>query len=91
MPESEFYDEVESLARRLVSSLSGFSPRERDEVSSFLDAGEYGLAIETASAIVLEEARPLSRVSLELIRDLVAKIGIDDTVDINRLEVRVVE
>ncbi|UGQ48738.1 MafI family immunity protein [Massilia endophytica] len=49
---------VESLFCRLLSALNGvFSVSEIAEVSEFVDVGEYGLALETAVDIFVEEGK----------------------------------
>lgn len=55
---------VESLfSDFLIASKGDLSDSEREEVQSFLDVGEYGLALETAVDIYVEEKRiPLADV-----------------------------
>jgi len=49
---------VESLFSRLLSALSDvFSASEIAEVSEFVDVGEYGLALDTAVDIFVEEGK----------------------------------
>ncbi len=43
---------------------------ERAEVDRFLDAGEYGLALDTLSWILVEEAKPISSDTLREIESL---------------------
>lgn len=57
---------VESLfSDFLIASKGDLSDSEREEVQSFLDVGEYGLALETAVDIYVEEKRiPLTVIVL---------------------------
>jgi hypothetical protein len=52
------------IAKRVSGLLRGqsraWSTVEHAEVDRFLDAGEYGLALDTLAWIVVEEAKPIS-------------------------------
>ena len=89
MTTPEFFAQVESLVRQLLGTLTSFSNAEKEEVASFVDAGEYGLAVETAYHIILEEGKPLTRASSELLKALVTMMEIGDTVDLNRLAAQI--
>jgi hypothetical protein len=55
----------------LLREQSGvLSPPERAEVDRFLDAGEYGLALDTLCWILVEEHKPISNDTLRKIESL---------------------
>jgi hypothetical protein len=55
---SRLYTETEARMARLLSEVGqSFSDSERAEVLRFLKAGEYGLALETLSFILIEESK----------------------------------
>jgi len=55
------HQDVESLFSELIHSLEGtFSLAEIMEVRSFLDYGEYGIALETLTGIIIEENKMIS-------------------------------
>jgi hypothetical protein len=90
MTTPEFFTQIESLIHRLLDTLTCFSNSEKEEVASFVDAGEYGLAVETAYHIILEEGKPVTRMSSELLKELVSMMEIRDTVDLGRLAAQVI-
>jgi hypothetical protein len=51
--------DIERRIAGLLNGLSEFSPTERQEVAEFLDATEYGMALETISGILVEENKPI--------------------------------
>jgi hypothetical protein len=58
---------------RITALLAGsFSASERAEVLGFLDAGELGLALDTLSWIIIDEAKPVSPAVLREIDSLAA-------------------
>ena len=91
MTTPEFFAQVESLTQRLLDSLTSFSGSEKAEVLSFVDVGEYGVAVETAYHIVLEEGKPLTSVSSDLLRQLVGMMGMSDSVDLDRLPAQITD
>jgi hypothetical protein len=91
MTSPEFFAQVELLFGQLLDALTSFSVAEQGEVKRFVDVGEYGLAVETASDIILDEGKPLSRASYELLERLVTMMEIGDTVDLSRVAEHVVE
>lgn len=53
---AEHYREVENDLRMLLADLRrDLSPSETKEVTGFIEVREYGLALETLSAIIVEE------------------------------------
>ncbi|MFZ6727265.1 MafI family immunity protein [Undibacterium sp. MH2W] len=62
---------VESIFSRLLSALNGvFSVSEIAEVSGFVDVGEYGLALDTAVDIFVEEEKVASDDVIVLVQSL---------------------
>ena len=62
------YQYIEEVLLRLLTSLLGvFSDSEKDEVKGFIDAGEYGLALETFVDVVVEEQKQIRSESLALV------------------------
>lgn len=62
---------VESLFSRLLSALNGvFSVSEIAEVSEFVDVGEYGLALDTAVDIFVEEGKVAEDELIVLVQSL---------------------
>ena len=65
------YTLLETKLGALLDSLEEvFTPSEISEVRQFLDAGEYGLALETICGIIAEEQKPVGNQVLEQIRVL---------------------
>src|SRR5690242_5813708 len=59
---SGLYADTASRMQHVLSEVSlDFSESERSEVSRFLNAREYGLALQTLSYILVEESKPISR------------------------------
>lgn len=68
---------VESLFSRLLSALNGvFSVSEIAEVSEFMDVGEYGLALDTAVDIFVEEGKVASYDVIVLVQSLATTMGL---------------
>ncbi len=65
------YENIENLLSQLLASVDkAFNRQETEEVQRFLDVGEYGLALETFTDIVLEENKKLTESDLRLINTL---------------------
>lgn len=65
------YEIVESLLTRLLGALRGvFSNSEIAEVSDFFDVGEYGLALDTAVDIFVEEGKVATDDVIVLVEEL---------------------
>jgi hypothetical protein len=65
------FEEVERLLSRLnEASAEVLSIEELSEVQHFVDVGEYGLALETAVGIYVEERKPVPAEVRELMRRL---------------------
>ena len=77
------YQFIENLLLRLLGLLLEiFTDSEKVEVQNFIDAGEYGLALETLVDIVIEENKQIPSESLALICELA---------DLMHLEKKVIE
>lgn len=60
----------ERLSRLLKSLEESFSSSETSEVQHFLDAGEYGLALETICGIITEERKVVGTDVVEQVKEL---------------------
>ena len=75
------YQYIEELLLRLLSLLlEVFADSEKDEVRDFIDAGEYGLALETLVDIVIEENKQIPGESLALVCELADVMQLDKKV-----------
>lgn len=80
------YQYIEELLLRLLSLLSGkLNDYEKGEVQGFVDAGEYGLALETLVDIVIEENKQIPGESLVLLCELADVMQMDKKVLEERL------
>lgn len=80
------YRKIESTLDLLLMALSdSFSESESIEVQEFIDAGEYGIALETLINIIEEESKSIPKEALSLAK----KAGECMDVDINAIEKRV--
>lgn len=62
------FKKVEDLLCQLMAEAKAlFSDTELCEIQKFIDIAEYGLALETAIAIYLEERKPIGSKALDLI------------------------
>ncbi len=72
------YQYIEKLLLRLLNLLLGvFNGSEATEVQDFIDAGEYGLALETLVDIVIEDNKQISHESFLLIHELADVMQLD--------------
>ncbi|MFJ4142714.1 MafI family immunity protein [Pseudomonas sp. NPDC089734] len=70
---------VESLFRRLLPELDGvFSASEIAEVSSFVEVGEYGLALDTTIGIFIEEKKRAESNVIALVQSLATAMKLPD-------------
>lgn len=84
------YKSLEESLPRLLMELPSFSESELREVRDFVDAAEYGLALETAYQIVLEESKTISRSTLQLFAQINSQMSGQCQVDLDRLSQHVV-
>lgn len=69
------FDEIEMLFAKLLVTVGHIlSESELAEIRSFIDVGEYGVALETAVDIFVEERKPASREAVSLIEHLATKM-----------------
>jgi hypothetical protein len=80
-----YYEILAADVRALVAMLDSFTHSEREEVLHFVDVGEYGLALETAFGIAVEESKPLTPEAKQRIAKLAALMGIEHELDISKL------
>ena len=72
------YKNIENLLLQLLASVDkAFNRQETEEVQRFLDVGEYGLALETFTDIVLEENKKITKADLCLIKKLATAMTMD--------------
>lgn len=72
------YEEIEEFLSKLISLLEPICTQiEIKEIQDFIDVGEYGLALETAIYIIIEEKKQISKNIFELINKLANKMSID--------------
>ncbi|MEH8019580.1 MafI family immunity protein [Rheinheimera muenzenbergensis] len=75
------YQSIENLLLRLLDLLLKiFTNSERNEVQDFIDAGEYGLALETLVDIVIEENKQISGEAFALVCELADVMQLDKKV-----------
>ena len=83
-----------AIEHRLTSVLEALSDElsvaERSEVEEFIEVGEYGVALETLSALLVEERKRISRATFAEIVDLAEAIGIRATTITDGLQRRMI-
>jgi hypothetical protein len=79
------YGSLEQRLRALTASLETYTDAERTEILRFVDLGEFGVALETAFSIAVEEGKTLSKASKQGIVKLAFEMGLGESVDIARL------
>lgn len=85
------HQDVESLFSDLIHSLEGtFSLAEIMEVRSFLDYGEYGLALESLIGIIVEENKLIASNIYDAIEKLSSMMDIDNAAMRTSLRERVI-
>ena len=83
---SDHYAEMESGLRALLSAGAGlFSASDVAEVEEFIDAREYGLALQTLAAILLENSTHLDEEVIEKVQELAGAMGLYNDEAINGL------
>ena len=71
---------IEAKFRNLLDKLrSGFSALETGEVTTFLEAGEYGIALETLCSIIIEEKKSVTEEVYTLIDELGRQMEMDSS------------
>jgi len=76
---SRLYADTEARMSQLLGDLGqSFTESERNEVNRFLDAREYGLALETLSCILVEETKTIATTTLHGIDELAGVMQLRD-------------
>ncbi len=82
-----------ALERRLTGILNVLSDElsvsERREVEGFIEASEYGVALETLCALLVEEKKRITPEAFAEISELADLMGIRSTTITNELQLRV--
>lgn len=81
------FDEIEKMFVGLLA-LSGtkLSQSEQEEIREFINVGEYGLALETAVDIFIEEGKKPPDEVVSLIKKLAVAMGMDpNSLKLNKL------
>jgi hypothetical protein len=80
------FDEIEALFAKLLAVADRvLSQSEQTEVRKFIDVGEYGLALETAVDIFVEEGKKPSADVVSLIEQLAKAMSMEPGVLTKRL------
>jgi hypothetical protein len=81
------FDEIEDLFSKLLAALAPIlSNKEIGEIRHFVDVGEYGLALETAVAILVEEKKSVPASASLLISRLAGAMSMDSDALLSRLK-----
>lgn len=82
-----YFRAIERSFGRVLNSLdTELSAAERREVAGFIEVGEYGVALETLSALLVEEDKRITAAILAEIVGLAATMGIDHDAATKQLE-----
>ncbi len=80
------FNEIESLfSKLLVAGGSVLADQELAEIKSFIDVGEYGLALQTAVDIFVEEDKIAPDDVVSLIERIAAAMSIEPALMLQRL------
>lgn len=86
------YQNIEKLLTQLLQSVAeDFSETEEREVQEFIDAGEYGIALETFTGIVEEEKKVISEDVIVLVREAAVAMQMRESVFDAKLLSRVID
>ena len=83
--DESLYEKLDSELRSLTEEISSFCDADRAEVLHFVEVGEFGLALETAFAIAMEQRMHLTPGNKLTMESMAAHMGISDAIDTNRL------
>jgi hypothetical protein len=76
------FTKIENLFTEILSEVNTeFSQDEIQEISEYLDHGEYGLALDVIVAIIVEEKKELSKTVALLIKKLMEEMSIEISQD----------
>jgi hypothetical protein len=74
----DYYDELEARLGNILRTLgSQLSPEESREVGLFLEVGEYGLALQTLTDLLIEERKKLSIRTYDDVVGVAKRMGIE--------------
>ena len=73
------------LMELLVAASSQLATSERAEIQRFIDVGEYGLALDTATLIYLEEGKIASAAVFSLVERLATAMSLETDLLLERL------
>jgi hypothetical protein len=77
------YDAIEHLFIELLDSVAAvFSEQELHEVREFIEANEYGIALQTFIDIVIEEKKRISSRAAIMCGNLACLMGLTEEVDL---------
>jgi len=80
------YDAIERIFTDLLGSISTeFSEEELQEIREFLDATEYGLALQTFIDVVVEEQKRIPHHAVSLCEELARLMDITHEVDLQAM------
>lgn len=82
---NNYYENIEKKLLLLIDSLSNvFSVEEVQEITNFIDHGEYGLSIESIVGVIFEENKNIDNIIMEKIIDLYNVMELDSS-EVNKL------
>jgi hypothetical protein len=88
----EYFNEIEAQLESILLTLGPqLSPEESQEVSHFLYVGEYGLALQTLTDLLIEEKKKISISTYNDIVGVAKRMGIEREAALEDLERRVHE
>jgi hypothetical protein len=88
----DYFNQIEAQLESILLTLGPhLSPEERRQVSHFLDVGEYGLALQTLTDLLIEERKKISISTYNDIVEVTKRMGIEREVALEDLERRVHE
>jgi len=80
---TQSFEKTERFLDALLADLSStLSSTERAEVVEFIDVGEYGIALETLVALIVEEHKQISLPIFQRIIALAESMGLRETIPI---------
>ncbi len=85
----DYYSEIKAQLESILLTLgSQLSPEESREVSHFLDVGEYGLALQTLTNLLIEERKEISLSTYNDIVGVAKRMDIEQEIALDDLERR---
>ena len=88
----DYYNELETRLGSILLTLGPqLSPEESRGVSHFLDVGEYGLALQTLTDLLIEERKKISIGTYSDVVEVAKRMGIEREIALEDLERRVDE